>query len=86
MLEILINLFYSSQNSINTRRDKGKGKMIESPIDNTLRFGSLSEDPSDDIMDVEIITSDRYNLKFEIVYIISLTFRLFIKIINIILE
>ena len=50
--------------------------MIESPINNTQRFGSLSEDPSDDLMDVEIISSDRYNLKF---YIISLAFKVSIK-------
>jgi hypothetical protein len=67
MLEMLLNSFNSSQHSINTRKDKGKGKMIESPID-TQQFGSPSEDPSDDLMDVEIIASDRYNLNLYIYF------------------
>ena len=66
--EILIKsffLFYSSLNSVNTRKDKGKGKMVESPADSMQRFG-LSEDPQEDLMDTEVIDSDRCDLKIYI--------------------
>ncbi|RIA81678.1 MCM2/3/5 family-domain-containing protein [Glomus cerebriforme] len=39
----------SSQRSINTRKDKGKGKMIESPTDDTQQFDSSSKETEDNM-------------------------------------